>query len=211
MGWGIYLYPEIYYSKVDYKTKEMVFEEIESTKKIISMLERKLEGLAMMTEPAKMMSKEDIEEGVSPMEWVRHEVFQILSEDYSSLKDYYYELFKLELLYDHWDAAHNENGKAVHPPINSFKWPRTAYMSGDFIDSVLEDGTDPYGKEASYQKLSDERKKMVDEGKLEWEPEYKDWVATQEEVERVWKEHNMEGELDNLKEILDDELSVRSY
>lgn len=139
MGWGIYLYPEIYYSKVNYRDKEDVLNEIESTKKVISMLERKLEGLAMMTEPAKMMPKEDIEEGVSPIDWIRHEVFKILSEDYSSLKDYYYELFKLEWLYDYWDAAHNKDGKAVAPPKGSFKWPREAYMCGDYIESVNEE------------------------------------------------------------------------
>jgi hypothetical protein len=176
MGWGIYLYPEIYYSKVDYRTKEDVLNEIESVKKIIAMLERKLEGLAMMTEPAKMMSKEDIEEGISPMEWVRHEVFQILSEDYSSLKDYYYELFKLELLYDHWDAAHNENGKAVAPPKGSFKWPRVAYMGGDFVDAVYEEL--PIEKESEetiitleeieLDKLSFNDKEEVLKGNLIW-------------------------------------------
>lgn len=176
MGWGIYLYPEIYYSKVDYRTKEDVLNEIESVKKIIAMLERKLEGLAMMTEPAKMMSKEDIEEGVSPMEWVRHEVFQILGEDYSSLKDYYYELFKLELLYDHWDAAHNENGKAVAPPKGSFKWPRVAYMGGDFVDAVYEEL--PIEKESEetiitleeieLDKLSFNDKEEVLKGNLIW-------------------------------------------
>lgn len=176
MGWGIYLYPEIYYSKVDYRTKEDVLNEIESIKKIIAMLERKLEGLAMMTEPAKMMSKEDIEEGISPMEWVRHEVFQILSEDYSSLKDYYYELFKLELLYDHWDAAHNENGKAVAPPKGSFKWPRVAYMGGDFVDAVYEEL--PIEKESEeiiitleeieLDKLSFNDKEEVLKGNLIW-------------------------------------------
>lgn len=176
MGWGIYLYPEIYYSKVDYRTKEDVLNEIESIKKIIAMLERKLEGLAMMTEPAKMMSKEDIEEGISPMEWVRHEVFQILGEDYSSLKDYYYELFKLELLYDHWDAAHNENGKAVAPPKGSFKWPRVAYMGGDFVDAIYEEL--PIEKESEetiitleeieLDKLSFNDKEEVLKGNLIW-------------------------------------------
>lgn len=176
MGWGIYLYPEIYYSKVDYRTKEDVLREIESTKKIIAMLERKLEGLAMMTEPSKMMSKEDIEDGISPMEWVRHEVFQILGEDYSSLRDYYYELFKLELLYDHWDAAHNENGKAVAPPKGSFKWPRVAYMGGDFVDAIYEEL--PIEKESEetiitleeieLDKLSFNDKEEVLKGNLIW-------------------------------------------
>lgn len=184
MGWGIYLYPEIYYSKVDYRTKEDVLNEIESIKKIIAMLERKLEGLAMMTEPAKMMSKEDIEEGISPMEWVRHEVFQILGEDYSSLKDYYYELFKLELLYDHWDAAHNENGKAVAPPKGSFKWPRVAYMGGDFVDAIYEEL--PIEKESEetiitleeieLDKLSFNDKEEVLKGNLIWSEEEKRFI-----------------------------------
>lgn len=184
MGWGIYLYPEIYYSKVDYRTKEDVLNEIESIKKIIAMLERKLEGLAMMTEPAKMMSKEDIEEGISPMEWVRHEVFQILGEDYSSLRDYYYELFKLELLYDHWDAAHNENGKAVAPPKGSFKWPRVAYMGGDFVDAIYEEL--PIEKESEetiitleeieLDKLSFNDKEEVLKGNLIWSEEEKRFI-----------------------------------
>lgn len=184
MGWGIYLYPEIYYSKVDYRTKEDVLREIESTKKIIAMLERKLEGLAMMTEPSKMMSKEDIEEGISPMEWVRHEVFQILGEDYSSLKDYYYELFKLEWLYDYWDSAHNENGKAVAPPKGSFKWPRTAYMDGDYVDAVYEEL--PIEKESEetiitleeieLEKLSFNDKEEVLKGNLIWSEKEKRFI-----------------------------------
>lgn len=184
MGWGIYLYPEIYYSKVDYRTKEDVLNEIESIKKIIAMLERKLEGLAMMTEPAKMMSKEDIEEGISPMEWVRHEVFQILGEDYSSLRDYYYELFKLELLYDHWDAAHNENGKAVAPPKGSFKWPRVAYMGGDFVDAIYEElpiekeseETTITLEEIELDKLSFNDKEEVLKGNLIWSEEEKRFI-----------------------------------
>ena len=140
MGWGIYLYPEIYYSKVNYKSKYDVEREIESIKKVIKMLESKLMGLALMTEPNKMMSKEDIEEGISPMQWVQCEVDSILNaNDDTALKDYYFDLFKLEWLRDYWDDAHNEDGKAVAPPKGSFKWPRNAYMAGDYVDSVYEE------------------------------------------------------------------------
>ena len=140
MGWGIYLYPEIYYSKVGYRCKDDVFREIEDTKKVITMLEQKLLALVMTTEPQKMMPQSDIDEGISPLEWLKFEYREIIGDDYDeTLKGYYWRLFKLELLYDYWDAAHNSEGKAVSPPKGMYKWPRTAYMDGDFIDSVYEE------------------------------------------------------------------------
>lgn len=143
MGWGIYLYPEVYYSKVDFRNKSDVEEEIESIKKIIKSLEDKLILLAATTEPNKMMSKEDIEEGISPLDWVNREVKNILDDDVEyDLKGYYFDLYRLEMLRDYWDAAHNKDGKAVAPPKGSFKYPREAYMDGDFIDSVYEDGSE---------------------------------------------------------------------
>ena len=201
MGWGIYLYPEIYYSKVDYRTKDDVLREIESVKKVISSLERKLEGLAMMTEPAKMMSKEDIDEGVSPMFWIRNEVFDILSED-GSLKDYYYKLFKLEMLYDNWDAAHNENNKAVHPPLGSFNLSRNAYMCGDYVESVLEDGTDPQSKENQFKILSKEKQDKVSSGELVWSEQCKEFIPKQNESDILFEE---------LIKNYEDEICIRSY
>lgn len=142
MGWGIYLYPEIYYSKVDFRSKYDVEREIESIKSIIKSLEDRLILLTATTEPNKMMSKEDIDEGISPLDWIDREVKSILDNNSeTSLKDYYYELFRLEMLKSYWDSAHNKDGKAVAPPKGSYKYPRDAYMNGDFIDAVYEDGT----------------------------------------------------------------------
>lgn len=135
MGWGIHLYPQIYYSKVDFRSKADVEDEIESTKRIIKMLEDKLLSLVMTTEPSKMMSKD---EECSPSEWLLFEYRHIMDDTECSLKDYYYELWKLELLYDNWDNAHNKEGKAVKPPKDSFKEWDQAYMTGDYIDSVYE-------------------------------------------------------------------------
>lgn len=174
MGWGIYLYPEIYYSKVDFRSKYDVEREIEHIKNVIKMLEDKLLSLVMITEPSKMMEKDF--DG-SPHEWVLSE-YRNLTEGYDdSIKGYYYELWKLELLYDNWDAAHNQEGKAIHPPKGSFKNWGSAYMHGDFIESVYEDGSDPYGKEASYELLDSSRKELVNKGELIWDENYKDWVT----------------------------------
>ena len=173
MGWGIYLYPQIYYSKVDFRSKYDVEREIESVKNIIKMLEDKLLALVMTTEPHKMMPQD---EEWSPQEWLLSEYRQLMEDYEDSLKGYYYQLWKLELLYENWDSAHNENGKAIHPPKGSFKHWDTAYMDGDFIDSVYEDGSDPYGKEAMYEKLDKTRKELVDKGELIWSEDYKDWV-----------------------------------
>ena len=59
-------------------------------------------------------------------------------------------------------------------------------MCGDYVDSVFEDGSDPYGKEASYSELSPSKQQMVDEGKLEWSEEYKDWYLSEEEYQRQY-------------------------
>ena len=140
MGWGIYLYPEIYYSKVNYKSKEDVEIEIENVKSIINMLETKLYGLVVTTEPQKMMSQQNIDNGYSPFEWISHEYDEIITNPYSeaTLKDYYYQLFKLELLYNSWDIAHNKDGQAIMPPKGSFEYPRNAYMDVTYKENVYE-------------------------------------------------------------------------
>lgn len=173
MGWGIYLYPQIYYSKVDFRSKWDVENEIDNVKRIIKMLEDKLLSLVMTTEPHKMMPQD---ENWTPQEWLLSEYRQIMEGYEDSLKGYYYELWKLELLYDNWDNAHNKDGKAIHPPKGSFKKWDTAYIHGDFIDSVYEDGTDPYGKESSYDNLTLEQKEKVNNGELIWSEEYKEWM-----------------------------------
>lgn len=133
MGWGIYLYPQIYYSKVDFKSKYDVEDEIDSIKRIIKMLEDKLLALVMTTEPNKMIDKDF--EG-SPMEWLQMKYRQIMDGYEDSLKGYYYQLWKLELLYDNWDNAHNEDGLAIPPPEGSFEGYGTAYTKGDYVKTI---------------------------------------------------------------------------
>lgn len=140
MGFGIYLYPEIYYSKPRWSSLYELNQEIESIKRIIDMLKKKLAALAMMTEPRKMMP-DDQED---PMWWVQREVDDILNDEYSeaSLEYYYRELFKLELMRDNWDKCHKDS-IAIAPPKGSFT-KTEAYMTGDFVDSDYEDGTEHY-------------------------------------------------------------------
>lgn len=137
MGFGVYLYPEIYYSKPKWYTYDGLLDEIESIKRIIDMQKKKLAALAMMTEPQKMMPKDQED----PIWWIQREVDEILFDEDSeaTLGDYYRELFKLELMRDNWDACHKD-GIAIAPPKGSFD-KVNAYMTGDFVDSNYEDGT----------------------------------------------------------------------
>lgn len=134
MGWGIYLYPEIYYSKVDFRSKSDVLQEIEDIKRVIEMLEEKLLSLIMTTEPQKMMSND---EECSPSEWLFFEYRNIMKGYDDSLKGYYYRLWKLELLYDNWDEALDLNNNIISPPEGVFK-NRRAYMWGDYLESNPE-------------------------------------------------------------------------
>lgn len=136
MGWGITLYPQIYYSKVNFQSKLDVEDKIEDIKKSIRVLEARLLALVMTTEPSKMMPAE---ENCSPSEWLIDEYRNIIDGD-DSLKRYYYELYKLELLRNSWDSAHNKDGLAICPPKETFRDCDSAYLDGDYIESVYEDG-----------------------------------------------------------------------
>lgn len=140
MGWGITLYPQIYYSKVDFRSKYDIEEEINETKNVIKMLEDKLLSLVLTTEPNKIVPKDT--EG-SPLDWILNEYRDIMGGYDCSLKDYYYKLWKLELLHENWDNAHNKDNNAICPPKDTFPDYDTAYMDGDYVNAVYPDGSDP--------------------------------------------------------------------
>lgn len=131
MGFGITLYPQIYFNKRNYKYKYEVEDEINTIKNIIRDLENHLLTLIMTTEPSKMMPENW--EG-SPMEWLLYEYRKITDGYEDSLKGYYYDLWELELLLENWDYCHDKDGKAIIPPEGVFNDSITAYIDGDFIN-----------------------------------------------------------------------------
>jgi hypothetical protein len=147
MGFGVYLYPEIFFSKPQWTTYHDILDEIDVTKRIIKNYESELAALATMTEPRKFMP-DDCDD---PMWWVQSRVQTLLTDEDSeeTLKAYYYELFKLEMLRDYWDKCH-KNGYAIAPPKGAFD-NVDAYMTGDFVEANYEDGTPQHRNKSFYE------------------------------------------------------------
>ena len=74
MGFGVYLYPEIYFSKPQWTTYHDILDEIDVTKRIIKNFESELAALATMTEPRKFMP-DDCDD---PMWWVQSRIQTLL-------------------------------------------------------------------------------------------------------------------------------------
>lgn len=134
MGWGTYLYPQIYYSHEGFQSKYDVEEKLESAKKWVNHLKDDIRKYAYMTEPAKFMSEDDIKEGNSPNFWLDQEIDNLIE----SLDDAYYDVWKYEILLDNWDNCHDKkSGLAIAPPKEMQDW-KAAFMDGDFVKTVQD-------------------------------------------------------------------------
>ena len=109
MGWSTTLITSINYHKKTYNDKYTVEMDLRQTNDAIEYNKKRLAALVNMTEPKKFMCQEDIEEHVSPLDWINSEYTEIME----SLEELYYDKWKLELLLEDWDKCHNENNIAI--------------------------------------------------------------------------------------------------
>lgn len=127
MGWSTNLFCNISFNKETFNSKFEVEDKIIETKQYIQTCKSILRDLVIITEPNKMFNP--IED-----ESIYYRITDEFESQFNLLKDYYIELYKLELLLDNWDNCHNKNGLAINSP-NNIKWD-TAYLNGDFIHTV---------------------------------------------------------------------------
>ena len=90
------------------------------------MYKDKIKAYAVMTEPDKMVKFDD-ESYDNLLMQVDGEVSDMLEE----MEEYYYELIKLQYLWDNWENCHTKEGLAINAP-KEITW-ETAYLDGDFI------------------------------------------------------------------------------
>lgn len=129
MGWSTDLFCNISYNRKTYNSIYEVDADIRELDACIKYAEDTLRDLAIMTEPNKLLSsKEDLDE--SPYSKIVLE-FQ---NSIQSLREYYVERWKLQLLVDNWDECHNKEGLALDPPDN-IHW-NSAFITGDCINSI---------------------------------------------------------------------------
>ena len=121
MGFGTYLYTDIYFSRETYNSKHQVEDALEEARERLRYAKEKLAKLAFMTEPNKFCVNEE-----SPDTYLDNELRYAFEEFEEAVIDDY----KLTLLLDNWDETHDSEGKAIRPSNED----RKPFICGDFIE-----------------------------------------------------------------------------
>jgi uncharacterized protein (UPF0216 family) len=127
MGWTTDLFCNISFNRETFNYKEEVESKISELDKCIESCKNTIRDMALITEPAKFINKE---EDSNPYYFVINNV----EDNIQLLEEYTIERFKLLLLLDNWDSSHTKEGLAIYPPDN-IEW-NSAFMSGDFVKST---------------------------------------------------------------------------
>ena len=109
MGWGITINTSLYFSKVDYRTKEDVRKDIDENNENIAYIKSEIKKYVYTTEPAKVVPKDYQND---PMGYINERVDELLE----ALDDLITDNTRLYILESDWDKAHHpETGKAIVP------------------------------------------------------------------------------------------------
>lgn len=134
MGWGINLNTELYYNKVNYRSREDVQKRIDDINSTISYIKSQITKYAFMTEPHKFIPEEYKNDA---MGFLNEEIETLLTE----MEELIWEQTRLYILAESWDKAHHPETKKAMVPHNPNELNRT-WMFGDFIQSCTPDGKD---------------------------------------------------------------------
>lgn len=121
MGFGTYLYTDLYFNRRTYNSLYEVEEDLEEALAKLRRSKERLKVLAFMTEPQKFCVNEE-----SPDTYLEQELDYALEELEESLIDTY----KLTMLKDCWKETHDSEGKAIRPSDED----RKPFICGDFVE-----------------------------------------------------------------------------
>lgn len=127
MSWSTELFCNLSFNRETFNSKFEVQDKIKELDECINTCKKELRDMALMTEPAKFMGKEDESD---PYFFVTSKV----EDSLELLEEYTIERYKLQVLLENWENCHNEEGLAIYPP-DGVNWD-TAYLHGDFVHST---------------------------------------------------------------------------
>lgn len=126
MSFATELFCNITFNRTTFNDKWEVKDKIEDLDRSIKSSEDRLKDLALMTEPNKLLTKEDDEGYI-------YVISREVKDNLELLEEYYIERYKLELLLDNWEECHTKKGLAIYPPKNVIY---KSYLCGDFVNST---------------------------------------------------------------------------
>lgn len=133
MGYEVWTNKEVYMCRETFKTKEQLQARIKECEETIADCLGRLKTLVFMTEPKKFY-KDDTD-----VMWQVNRDFEEIMEEYDDAR---IQLTRLWVFESAWDETHDVNGRAILP-VDPMKLKNLkTYMGGDYMDYVLEDGSE---------------------------------------------------------------------
>lgn len=130
MGYEVWVNKEVYICGETFNTKEELNRRIRECEDSISRCREQLKGLVFMTEPSKFYDD------------VKYELTRDFDDIMEELSESTIRLTRLWEFESVWDETHDSSGRAILP-INPFELKNArAYMGGDLMEHVLEDGSE---------------------------------------------------------------------
>ena len=130
MGFGTTLWTTIYFNREMFCDIHDVKMKLKEAEEDLHRAKQQMRSLVFMTEPNKFFESDEEYSAFDALEYKYELVLeQLLEADFN--------VYKYSTLLEEWDKCHKD-GKAVYPPKEMV---RDAYMHGDFIEMVYEDGT----------------------------------------------------------------------
>lgn len=123
MGYSTELLGWVSFNRKTYISLSQVTSGIRDAEEIIEQASSKLKMLACMTEPEKFFNKNEYESA-------EHYIDETVKRCVEAIMDAQDELSKLYILERNWSKCHDEDGRAICPPL---KMMDEAYIWGDYI------------------------------------------------------------------------------
>ena len=132
MSCEVWVSKDIFICGTSLRSKSELKSQIEECRESIQNVKEKLRSLVMMTDPQKFFPNED-------------DIMFRLNNDFDELMDEYdsaqIKLTLLQEFEDSWNTTHDEKDRAILP-LNPLDLKRNSYMGGDYVNYILEDGTE---------------------------------------------------------------------
>ena len=133
MGREVWVNKDLYICGESFKTKSQLMDAISECNNVINDIKAKIKTYIFMTEPQKFFrDEEDL-------------VFRLNSEFDELIREYEDTIIRRTRLWEFeesWDETHDKTtGKSILP-VNPLDLKRKVYMGGDYMDYILEDGSE---------------------------------------------------------------------
>ena len=132
MGCEVWVNKEVFICGMTFNSKQDLLNAIKECETTINNVKERLKSFIFMTEPNKFFPDED------DVMFRLDTEFKELMEEYDEAQIRLVRLWEFE---ESWKETHDDKNRAILP-VNPLELKRKVYMGGDYMNYILEDGSE---------------------------------------------------------------------